>query len=112
MFASIYSDEVIILSAVGTAAKINLNFDLTQLPVTSGPGSQAPATPTLAAVATDKDMHGGAEKERDKEKYLFVDTGLANQGHIKTIGTAEGCVSWLHIPSLHLSQFIVYHGYI
>ncbi|BFZ15978.1 hypothetical protein BsWGS_19017 [Bradybaena similaris] len=83
-------DEVIVLSAVGTAAKINLNFDLTQLPVTSGPGSQGPSTPNLAAVATDKDMHGGAEKERDKEKYLFVDTGLANQGHIKTIGPAEG----------------------
>ncbi|CAG5115440.1 unnamed protein product, partial [Candidula unifasciata] len=84
-------DEVIVLSAVGTAAKINLNFDCTQLPaVASAAGLQASATPTSATAVSDKDAHGGTEKERDKDKYLFVDTGLANQGQLKSTMSVEG----------------------
>lgn len=84
------SDEVIVLSAIGTAAKINLNFDLSRLQLAPGSSAQTSSTPGLASGTTDKSVPGGLEKERDKEKSLFVDISLANQANMKCLGFTEG----------------------
>ncbi|XP_052800135.1 C2 domain-containing protein 5-like isoform X2 [Mya arenaria] len=60
-------DEIILLSATGTAAKVNLNLDQNQS------ARQAPSLPTGAG---DKNTF---LIDRDQNKKLFVDVNLANQ---------------------------------
>ena len=64
-----FSDEIIILSAIGTAVKVNLNMDHYQ--------SVRPSPQQLLLAPIDKVLQG--DKEKDKDKKLFVDVNLANQ---------------------------------
>ena len=76
-----FSDEVIILSAMGTAAKINLNVD----PVRAS----AATLPQALPLAPDKPPSGERDsKERDKS--LFVDITLANQPPHKNLTSIDG----------------------
>ncbi|CAL1527605.1 unnamed protein product, partial [Lymnaea stagnalis] len=82
---------------MGTAAKINLNFDLRH-PV-NPPSSLAPP---LAPQSTTSDKPAGTGLERDKDKHLYVDIGLANQAQMKACWESQEepqpkC-SMCHIP--------------
>ncbi|CAG5134399.1 unnamed protein product, partial [Candidula unifasciata] len=103
------SDDVIVLSAAGTAAKINLSFDPTKAALCLPASSQVPACPILSTDTPDKAaaaVGGGGrlKKERDKEKHLFVDIGLANQAQLKSLTLSDGFdesqtrCSLCHIP--------------
>ncbi|BFZ04098.1 hypothetical protein BsWGS_07137 [Bradybaena similaris] len=98
------NDDVIVLSAVGTAAKINLNFDPSKA-MTLTSSSQVPACPSFGTDTPEKVAGGGSvKKERDKEKHLFVDIGLANQAQLKSLTSSDGFdesqtrCSLCHIP--------------
>lgn len=58
------SDEIIVLCATGTAARVNVTYD---------PASSTRIPPPAPAVVQEKPP---AEKERDKK--LYVDVNLAN----------------------------------
>lgn len=73
-------DEIIILSALGTAAKVNLNTDMYQ--------SVRPSPQQLLLTPADKVLQGDKEKEKDKK--LFVDVNLANQVSSRIPCTARG----------------------
>ena len=60
---SLFSDEVIILSASGTAAIVNLNID-------------QDVRQNMLSTSLDRQAF---EKDRDKDKKLHVDVNLANQ---------------------------------
>ena len=75
-----FSDEIIILSALGTAAKVNLNTDMYQ--------SVRPSPQQLLLTPADKVLQGDKEKEKDKK--LFVDVNLANQVSSRIPCTARG----------------------
>ncbi|GFS24684.1 C2 domain-containing protein 5 [Elysia marginata] len=96
-------DEVIILSAAGTAAKINLEDE------TSGPAGGAGATsasstspvsgsgtsgggPQAQSVerSTPGTGSGGIGSGVGKDKHLFVDIGLANQALHKSLVSVDG----------------------
>ena len=62
------SDEIILLSATGTAAKVNLNLDQYPQPKTNS-----------QQLVSAGDRNLAPEKERDQGKKLFVDVNLANQ---------------------------------
>jgi len=64
---SCFSDEIILMSATGTAAKVNLNLD--QYP----PMRQVPPVPTASSDRISMTT------ERDAGKKLYVDVNLANQ---------------------------------
>lgn len=64
-----FSDEIILLSATGTAAKVNLNLDQYQ---------QTRPPPQQVISAGDRNTLV-AEKEREQGKKLYVDVNLANQ---------------------------------
>ena len=68
LHVSVFSDEIIVLSAMGTAAKVNLNMDQYQT-----------IKPSPQQVTATMDKHLSAEKEKDHGKKLFVDVNLANQ---------------------------------
>ncbi|XP_064599644.1 C2 domain-containing protein 5-like isoform X2 [Liolophura sinensis] len=62
-------DEIIVLSAMGTAAKVNLKMD----------GELCTSrTPCSLNVSLDRSQYENT-KEKDKEKRLYVDINLANQ---------------------------------
>lgn len=63
-----FSDEIILLSATGTAAKVNLNLDQC---------SSTKTNPQQYVCAGDRSL--ASEKEKDQSKKLFVDVNLANQ---------------------------------
>ncbi|KAH9495182.1 C2 domain-containing protein 5 [Bulinus truncatus] len=92
-------EEVIILSAMGTAAKINLTFDL-RVAQTSAPFPVSPVAVGPQPAPVDKPL--AATVERDKERHLFVDIGLANQAQIKSVGDSQeepvSKCSLCHIP--------------
>jgi hypothetical protein len=73
------SEETIILSASGTAARINFDLEQgTQMPMPSF--SDSPVTAPAASQFPDSSGAGGdKEKEHEKGKRLTVDIGLANQ---------------------------------
>ncbi|XP_059179627.1 C2 domain-containing protein 5-like [Physella acuta] len=73
-------DEVIVLAAMGTAAKINLNFDL-HGGVNSAGSLATPLPPLSSGALSEKAPAGTGEKEKDK--HLYVDIGLANQVQMK-----------------------------
>ncbi|KAL8559373.1 hypothetical protein ACOMHN_045093 [Nucella lapillus] len=76
-------DEIIILSASGTAARLTFDWDQYSQGTQPTPPSQAPAA-LMAAPAEATPGGGGAavvgaEREKDKERRLMVDIGLANE---------------------------------
>ncbi|KAL4225070.1 C2 domain-containing protein 5 [Mactra antiquata] len=85
-------DEIILLSATGTAAKVNLNLDQY---------STTKTNPQQLICAGDKNIL--TEKEKDQNKKLFVDVNLANQMSQKSGASSEdgsprfNC-SLCHIP--------------
>ncbi|KAK7500427.1 hypothetical protein BaRGS_00008334 [Batillaria attramentaria] len=78
--------DIIILSASGTAARIS--FDLEQ----GSQGTQLLQPTVLAPGPTvSGDQQHSSEREKDKEKRLTVDIGLANQlAQIRLAGNIEG----------------------
>ncbi|XP_013077805.1 C2 domain-containing protein 5-like isoform X4 [Biomphalaria glabrata] len=97
-------EEVIILSAMGTAAKINLNFDI-RGPQSSIPFPVSPVAQVQSSIAP-VDKAAPVVLEREKERHLYVDIGLANQAQIKALveNSQEEPVSkcsLCHIPYSH-----------
>ncbi|XP_045174901.2 C2 domain-containing protein 5-like isoform X2 [Mercenaria mercenaria] len=85
-------DEIILLSATGTAAKVNLNLDQYSQPRTN---------PQQLVSAGDRNT--STEKERDQGKKLFVDVNLANQMSLRSgtsleDGSPRFVCSLCHIP--------------
>ncbi|XP_060570000.1 LOW QUALITY PROTEIN: C2 domain-containing protein 5-like [Ruditapes philippinarum] len=85
-------DELILLSATGTAAKVNLNLDQYLQPK---------ANSQQLVSAGDRNL--ATEKERDQGKKLFVDVNLANQMTLRSGGSSEDgsprfACSLCHIP--------------
>ena len=75
-----FSDEIIILSATGTAAKVNLNLDQYQ--------TVRPSPQQLLLAPADKGLQ--MEKDKEKDKKLFVDVNLANQVASRVSCTSRG----------------------
>lgn len=75
------SDEIIILSAMGTAARVNMNLE--HMALLSRLRSHAIAVPPDRQSAERE-----REKDKEKEKHLFVDVNLANQASQHRITTA------------------------
>ncbi|KAL5006835.1 hypothetical protein ScPMuIL_015641 [Solemya velum] len=73
-------DEIIILSAMGTAARVNMNLE--HMALLSRLRSHAVAVP-LDRQSAERER----EKDKDKEKHLFVDVNLANQASQHRITT-------------------------
>ena len=85
MGASLFSDELIILSACGTAAIVNLRMDI------DGALRTSTLTQSLDRANFEKESatiegSGGSSKE----KKLHVDVNLANQAAAHTIQMASG----------------------
>ena len=104
------SDEVIILSAAGTAAKINLVQESSGGPAggagatsasstspvsgpinTVGGGSQAqPVERVTSGVGSGGGAGGAGVLKENKDKHLFVDIGLANQALQRSMVSVDG----------------------
>lgn len=86
-----FSDEIIILSACGTAAKISFSID------PGGQGTQMLQTPSVTVSAsttttsTDKPQTSDCERNKLMDKRLTVDIALANQmAQIKLSSAVDG----------------------
>ena len=69
-----HSDEIIILSASGTAARITCDVDQGTPGIQPQP-TQVPSGPAAASAEQQQNI----DREKDKGRRLTVDIGLANQ---------------------------------
>ena len=90
MGASLFSDELIILSACGTAAIVNLRMDTDGVLRTSTL-AQSLDRANFGKESVVVEGSGGS----GKEKKLHVDVNLANQAAAHTIRMASG---WVTLP--------------
>jgi len=95
-------DEVIILSAMGTAANLNMNFDQGRGSVIS-PAAHVQSSGPSGPSAIEKSAASEANNGETREKHLFVDISLANQNQLKHFNSIESaddqrCCSICHIP--------------
>ena len=82
------SDEVIILSAMGTAANLNMNFDQGRGSVIS-PAAHVQSSGPSGPSAIEKSAASEANNGETREKHLFVDISLANQNQLKHFNSIE-----------------------
>lgn len=98
-------DEIIILSASGTAARISFHIGPSGQVGQSSHLLQAPALIVPNAAVPSVDRQQSSEREKDKERRLTVDIALANQlAQMRLLAASEGSeklsskCSVCHIP--------------
>lgn len=91
LFVFVCSDEIIILSASGTAARISFHIGPSGQVGQSSHLLQAPALIVPNAAVPSVDRQQSSEREKDKERRLTVDIALANQlAQMRLLAASEG----------------------